>query len=192
MSNLKLKSIFALLVAAVTLASLSSTAGAQVFSLTSADINANQSIGQPHAYNGFGCTGGNISPALSWSDVPAGTKSLAVMVHDPDAATGGAGFWHWVVVNLPPKVTGIVTGAGSADGQKLPEGARQIATDFGSPAWGGPCPPVGDKGHRYQFTVYALKVEKLELPPNATASLTGFMVNANAIGKASFMASYGR
>ena len=64
--------------------------------------------------------------------------------------------------------------------------------DCGATGWGGPCPPKGNKAHRYNFTVYALKVEKLELPANPTASLTGFMVNANSLGKASFTARYGR
>lgn len=165
---------------------------AQTFQLQSADIAAGQAIPQTFAFNGFGCTGQNMSPAMSWSNPPAGTKSFAVMVHDPDAVTGGAGFWHWAIVNLPAGATGLARGAGAADGRALPETARQIATDFGSPGWGGPCPPVGDKPHRYTFTVYALKVDKLDLPPTATASLSGFMVNANAIGKASFTSTYGR
>jgi Raf kinase inhibitor-like YbhB/YbcL family protein len=165
---------------------------AQAFQLQSADITSGQAIPQTFAFNGFGCTGQNTSPALSWSNPPAGTKSFAVMVHDPDAVTGGAGFWHWVIVNLPAGAKGLVRGAGTADGKALPEAARQIATDFGSPGWGGPCPPAGDKPHRYTFTVYALKVDKLDLPPTATASLSGFMVNANAIGRASFTSTYGR
>jgi Raf kinase inhibitor-like YbhB/YbcL family protein len=165
---------------------------AQTFQLQSADIAAGQAIPQTFAFNGFGCTGQNISPALSWSHAPAETKSFALMVHDPDAATGGAGFWHWVVVNLPAGTTGLARGVGAADGKALPENARQIATDFGVPGWGGPCPPVGDKPHRYTFTVYALKVHKLDLPPTATASLSGFMMNANAIAKASFTSTYGR
>jgi Raf kinase inhibitor-like YbhB/YbcL family protein len=165
---------------------------AQTFQLQSVDIAAGQAIAQTFAFNGFGCTGQNTSPALSWSNAPAGTKSFAVMVHDPDAVTGGAGFWHWVIVNLPAGANGLVRGAGTADGKALPEAARQIATDFGSPGWGGPCPPAGDKPHRYTFTVYALKVDKLDLPPTATASLSGFMVNANAIGKASFTSTFGR
>lgn len=165
---------------------------AQAFQLQSADIAPGEIIPQTFAFNGFGCTGQNTSPALSWSNPPVGTKSFAVMVHDPDAVTGGAGFWHWVIVNLPAGATSLVRGAGTADGRALPEAARQIATDFGTPGWGGPCPPTGDKPHRYTFTVYALKVDKLDLPPSATASLSGFMVNANAIGKASFTSTYGR
>jgi Raf kinase inhibitor-like YbhB/YbcL family protein len=164
----------------------------EAFRFQSADITAGQAIPQIFAFNGFGCTGQNTSPALTWSNPPAGTKSFALMVHDPDAATGGAGFWHWAVVNLPAEMSGLARGAGTADGRALPEAARQIATDFGTPGWGGPCPPAGDKPHRYTFTVYALKVDKLELPSNATASLSGFMVNANAIGKASFTSTYGR
>ena len=64
--------------------------------------------------------------------------------------------------------------------------------DFGVPAWGGVCPPQGDKPHRYIFTVYSLKTDKLDIPADATAALAGFMINANQIGKASFMAKYGR
>ena len=165
---------------------------AQSFQLQSADIVPGQAIAQTFAFNGFGCTGQNTSPALSWSNPPAGTKSFALMVHDPDAMTGGAGFWHWVVVNLPASASALARGAGAADGRALPDTARQIATDFGAPGWGGPCPPTGDKAHRYMFTVYALKVDKLDLPANATASLSGFMINANALGKASFTSIYGR
>ena len=172
--------------------SVSTASRAQTFALSSPDVRDGQAIAQTFAFNGFGCTGQNLSPALTWRNAPAGTKSLAVMVHDPDAVTGGAGFWHWVVINLPKGVDGVNQGAGTVEGKSLPEGARQIATDFGTPSWGGPCPPAGDKPHRYHFTVYALKVDKLELPANATASLAGFMVNANSIGKANFTATYGR
>ena len=129
---------------------------------------------------------------MAWRNAPQGTQSFALMVHDPDAPTGGAGFWHWVVVNVPLTTGSLPRGSGTTQSTELPSGARQIATEFGVSGWGGPCPPVGDKPHRYVFTVYALKVEKLDLPPNATASLTGFMVNANALGHASFSAWYGR
>jgi hypothetical protein len=162
------------------------------FEMSSSDIAASQTIDPRFVFNDFGCTGQNISPALSWRNAPAGTKSFAVMVHDPDAPTGGAGFWHWVVVNIPATSSALAQGAGTADGKALPAGAQQIATDYGSPGWGGPCPPVGDAPHHYNFTVYALKVDKLDLPANATASLTGFMVNGNAIAKASLTGRFGR
>ncbi|WP_324134773.1 YbhB/YbcL family Raf kinase inhibitor-like protein [Bosea sp. (in: a-proteobacteria)] len=165
---------------------------AHAFDLTSADLRAGAAIPQSFAFKGFGCTGDNVSPALDWSNPPADSKSFAVFVHDPDAKTGGAGFWHWVVADIPVGTSSLPRGTGTADGARLPAGARQIATDFGVPGWGGPCPPTGDAPHRYIFTVYALKTEKLELPPNPTASLTGFVVNMNAIASASFTATYGR
>jgi hypothetical protein len=162
------------------------------FTLKSAEVAVGGTIAQPFAFNGFGCTGQNVSPPLSWANPPAGTKSFSLMVHDPDAQTGGAGFWHWVVIDIPANVTSLARGVGAPDGMKLPEATKQVATDFGVPGWGGPCPPVGDKPHRYVFTLYALKVDKLPVPPQSTASLAGFMVNANAIAKATFTATYGR
>ena len=178
-------------VAALALATLLA-APAYSLELKSPDLRAEAPIPQTFAFKGFGCTGDNISPALNWSNAPADAKSFAVFVHDPDAKTGGAGFWHWIVVDIPAPVSTLQRGAGQADGNRLPNGARQIATDFGTPGWGGPCPPTGEQPHHYVFTVYALKTERLELPPNPTASLTGFIVNMNAIASASFTATYGR
>ena len=162
------------------------------FNLASSDFKPGGTIDNKFVYKGFGCQGGNISPALSWSGAPAGTKSFALLVHDPDAPTGGAGFWHWVVYNIPADAKGIAQGTGAADGAKLPKGSVQGNTDFGAPGWGGPCPPVGHGKHHYHFTLYALKVEKLEIPAGATAALIGFMVNANSIGTARLTGLYGR
>jgi len=180
------------LLLAVAIASASLPTIAQTFEITSADIESGKPIPDKFVFSGFGCNGKNVSPAVSWKNAPAGTKSFALMVHDPDAPTGGAGFWHWVVVNLPVSVTSLAQGVGTLEGRDLPQGARQIHNDFGTSGWGGPCPPAGDTPHRYRFTVYALGVDKLNLPDNATASLSGFMINMNAIGKASFTALYGR
>ncbi len=188
MKNSLLKSI----AVATTVALITLSNAAQAFEASSADIANGKTIAQKFVFNGFGCTGENISPAITWKNAPAGTKSFAVMAHDPDAPTGGAGFWHWIVVDVPATNTQLAQGAGSVDGKNLPAGARHINSDFGVAAWGGPCPPAGNKPHRYNFTVYALKVEKLELPANATASLTGFMVNGNMLAKASFTGLYGR
>jgi hypothetical protein len=171
---------------------LAGSAQAEAFKLNSADIKANAPIADEQVFAGFGCSGKNVSPALKWSGAPAGTKSFALLVHDPDAPTGGAGWWHWVVTNIPADATELPKGAGKADGSALPKGAAQINTDFGGPGWGGPCPPVGDKPHRYNFSLHALKVDKLDLPQGATASLAGFMINANSIGKATLAGKYGR
>jgi len=111
-------------------------------------------------------------------------------VHDPDAPTG-SGWWHWVVYNIPASVTSLPAGAGDPKKSLMPAGALQGRTDFGTPGYGGPCPPPG-KPHRYYLRLYALKVEKLEVPADATAALIGFNVNAAALGKAELMGLYGR
>lgn len=171
---------------------ISASAHAEQFKLTSPDIKPGGTIAEEQVFNGFGCSGKNISPALKWSGAPKGTKSFALLVHDPDAPTGGAGWWHWLVIDIPAAAKELKKDAGKADGSNLPAGAVQIATDFGGPGWGGPCPPPGDKPHRYNFTLHALKVEKLDVPKDAKASLVGFMVNANSIGKATLTGKYGR
>jgi hypothetical protein len=86
----------------------------------------------------------------------------------------------------------LPAGAGKADGSGLPAGSTQGVTDFGTPGYGGPCPPPGDKPHRYIFTLHALKVEKLDLPATATAAMVSFEVNQNTIAKASFTGYYSR
>lgn len=170
---------------------MSGIATAADFQLSSPTIKAESTLGADQVFNGFGCTGNNISPELVWSNVPAGTKSFALTVYDPDAPTG-SGWWHWVVYNLPATTTKLAAGVGTADGKKLPAGSLQGRTDFGAPGFGGACPPVGDKAHRYIFTLHALKTDKLEVPADATAALIGYMINANRIDKASFTAYYGR
>ncbi len=157
--------------------------------LTSADLAGKVRIPEAHVFNGFGCSGANRSPALSWSKLPPGTKSVALTMYDPDAPTG-SGWWHWIVYNLPASSTGLPAGASAGTG--LPAGAVQGRTDFGSAGYGGPCPPAGSKPHRYQFTVFALKVEKLELPADATAAMIGFNLYGNAIGTGQFTALYAR
>lgn len=161
------------------------------FTLTSPDIQPNGPIAIEQVFNGFGCSGQNISPALAWSGAPAGTKSFALLCHDPDAPTGGAGWWHWLVANIPASATGLAKNAGTPDGKNLPAGAMQVATDFGGPGWGGPCPPVGHGPHRYVFTLYALGTERLDVAPTG-ASLAGFMINMSAIGKTSLTGIFER
>ena len=130
----------------------SSAANAQSMTLTSSDIKEGSTIANEQVFKGFGCTGGNASPALSWNGAPSGAKSFAVTMYDPDAPTG-SGWWHWVVFNIPPNVTSLPKGAGDVKKRLMPKGAVQSRTDFGSDGYGGPCPPPGDKPHRYQITV---------------------------------------
>lgn len=172
-------------------ATLATTAHAGGFTLASPEIKSGGMIPSSFEFKGFGCNGDNKSPALKWSGAPAGAKSFAVTVYDPDAPTG-SGWWHWMVIDIPAQTSELVADAGALNSTLLPKGARQARIDFGVNAWGGVCPPQGDKPHRYTFTVHALKVDKLDLPPDATAALTGYMINANSLGKASFTARYAR
>jgi Raf kinase inhibitor-like YbhB/YbcL family protein len=176
---------------ALTLFASAATANAAGFTLSSPTIKPNSTLGQDQVFNSFGCTGKNISPALKWSGAPKDTKSFAVTVYDPDAPTG-SGWWHWVTYNIPASVTELAQGAGEAGGAQMPKGAMQGKTDFGSAAFGGACPPPGDKPHHYIFTVFALKTDKIDVPADASAALVGYMLNANKLGKASFTARFGR
>ena len=173
--------------AAVPLAT-AGTARADGFRLTSPDIAEGKPLAEAQVFSGFGCTGGNTSPALSWSGAPAGTKSFVVTVYDPDAPTG-SGWWHWVAFDLPASTSGLARGAGTAGG--MPAGAVQARNDYGKAGFGGACPPPGAP-HRYIFKVTALKVEKLGVDADASAALIGFMTNANALGSATITATYGR
>ena len=159
------------------------------FKLTSPDVKPRAMIDNKHVFNQGGCKGDNVSPALSWSGAPEGTKSFVLTVYDPDAPTG-SGFWHWVMFNIPASVTSLAEGAGAPG--KEPPGAVEGNNDYGAPGYGGPCPPKGDRAHRYVFTVYAVKVDKLDVPPNPTAAVVGFVTHYATLGKASFTARYGR
>lgn len=158
---------------------------AQAFELTSPDIAPGAEIAMKHVADVFGCTGENVSPALEWSGAPEGTAAYALMVHDPDAPTGGAGFWHWIAVNIPGDMTGLAQGAA------MPEGVTVLANDYGAEAWGGPCPPEGDAPHRYDFTLYALP-EAMDVSGAPSKAVVGFMVNATATDTATLQGVYGR
>lgn len=161
---------------------------ADTMTITSPDIAPGARIADEQVFNGFGCTGKNVSPALAWTGAPKDTKSFALSVYDPDAPTG-SGFWHWVMFNIPPNVTSLPQGAGAPG--KEPQGAMQIENDYGTVGYGGPCPPPG-KPHRYQFTIYALKTDKLDLKPNVHAAVVGFMTHMNLLGQATFTSMYGQ
>ena len=161
---------------------------ASEFSVTSNDIAEGEKLKSDFVFQGFGCEGGNISPQLSWSGAPDGTKSFVVTAYDPDAPTG-SGWWHWTLLNIPAETTTLARGA-SPEGT-LPAGAIELRNDYGATGFGGACPPPGEV-HRYIFTVYALGVESLPLDASVSNALAGFMTRANALASDSITAVYSR
>src|SRR5215468_1530796 len=115
------------------------TKGGSMLQLTSSSFSSGGSIPRQ-----FTCEGEDISPELSWKNAPSGTKTFALIVHDPDAPRAG-GFTHWVVYNIPASATHIAQSA--AKSEKLPDGGIQGKNDFGQIGYKGPCPPSGT--HRY-------------------------------------------
>ncbi|RJP90140.1 MAG: YbhB/YbcL family Raf kinase inhibitor-like protein [Desulfobacteraceae bacterium] len=180
------KHIFAIILTLITSAGLAFADG---FTLKSNDISGQLSENQ--VFNGFGCSGKNISPHLMWENAPKEAKSFAVTVYDPDAPTG-SGWWHWLIFDIPANVHSLAAGAGNPEKNLAPKGSIQSATDFKTTGFGGACPPVGDRPHRYIFTVYALNVEKLSLDASTPPAMVGFFLNQNAIVKASIIAYLGR
>lgn len=158
------------------------------FTLNSPDLQEGHFMAKLHEFDGFGCSGDNVSPALEWQNPPEATKSFAITVFDPDAPTS-SGFWHWLVTDIPASARGLSRGAGKGS---LPPGCRSFNNDYGSKEFGGACPPEGHGMHRYQFTVWALPEETLAVPDGASAAVVSFMLNANALAKATLTATYAR
>ena len=170
---------------------MASSVLASGFSLRSNDIQSDELMSKQHEFNGFGCSGKDLSPHLTWSNAPSGTKSFAITAYDPDAPTG-SGWWHWQVVNIPVSVNELAKGAGKESSDKMPAGSVQVKNDYGKASFGGACPPQGHGVHRYRFTVHALSVEKLALPEDPSGALAGYMINANTIQAATIQALYKR
>lgn len=163
---------------------------ANTFTLMSSDISHGDFMNKAQEFEGFGCTGGNSSPQLSWVNAPKETAAFAITVYDPDAPTG-SGWWHWQIINIPANVTSLAAGAGDLSKNLAPKKTVQIENDYGFSGFGGACPPVGDGAHRYQFTVHALSKE-LDLPANASGALTGYMINAHSLASSTIEALYKR
>ncbi|HET9718108.1 MAG TPA: YbhB/YbcL family Raf kinase inhibitor-like protein [Pseudolabrys sp.] len=154
---------------------------AAALTLTSPAFRQNEPI--PSKYT---CEGENISPPLAWKDVPRGTKSLVLMIADPDAPDPKAPkmVWvHWVVYNIPPDVESLPENAGKAG---LPRGVSLGANDFKRKGYGGPCPPIGR--HRYFHHLYALDIT-LDLQ-NATKSQIERAMAGHVLGSAELIGTY--
>jgi Raf kinase inhibitor-like YbhB/YbcL family protein len=171
--------------------SISNSNSAKQLEISSADIKQGKKISEHHVFNGFGCGGENVFPQISWKNAPKETKSFALTVYDPDAPTG-SGWWHYNLVNIPAKYSELPADFGKENKFAINDGMMQVRNDFGAYKFGGPCPPKGDKPHRYFFTIYALKIDKLDIAETATSAYAGFMIRQNAIAKAELIATYGR
>ncbi len=169
---------------------LSGAALADSLQLSSSDISEGEFMANTQEFQGFGCSGGNQSPQLSWTGAPEGTEAFAIQAYDPDAPTG-SGWWHWQVVNIPKDVTTLPAGAGDLSKALIPADSINVKNDYGVEGFGGACPPKGDGVHRYQFTVYALS-KKLELPEDPSGALTGYMVRAHSLASSTIEALYKR
>ncbi|SMF41186.1 YbhB/YbcL family Raf kinase inhibitor-like protein [Pseudobacteriovorax antillogorgiicola] len=141
-----------------------------------------------HTYDGFGCTGLNQVPDISWSELPQDAKYVSITIYDPDAPTGG-GWWHWAISNIPVDTFKRINN----DNYKkvVAAGAVESLTSFGQPGYGGPCPPKEDHPHRYVVSVYALK-DKIKVESSYQPALVGFILNSNKLAMTTTTLLYGR
>jgi Raf kinase inhibitor-like YbhB/YbcL family protein len=160
------------------------------FRLMSAAWHEGGSVPQENLLNGSGCGGSNVSPELHWSGAPSGTRSFALTIFDPDAPSG-AGWWHWVVFNIPGAVFELPAGAGGKGSRNLPPGSVQCQNDYGESGYGGPCPPPGPT-HRYLVRVYALNVEKLPFGSDTPPARVAKQIEAHSIAVAKLTDKFGR
>ena len=168
---------------------MTTTSATATIALFSADFGEGETLPNVMIFDGMGCTGENRSPDLQWSGVPAGTKSLVLTMHDPDAPTT-VGFTHWLLYDLDPTLTRLEAGAGKH--HHNPHGSAHGLNDMGQNAYSGPCPPKGDPPHRYRFTLYALDIPKLESAGDKlTYPRLRFMIRDHVVAQGMIMGRYG-
>jgi Raf kinase inhibitor-like YbhB/YbcL family protein len=159
------------------------------FDVSSSDLEDGGALPQAQVFDGWGFTGGNRSPALSWSGFPPETRGFAVTCFDPDAPTP-AGFWHWTVIGLGADTTSLASGAGADGGGNLPDGAFHVRNDFGTAAYGGGDPPQGDLPHRYLFAVHALDTDELGIDGSVTATVAAFNIGMHTLARGVIAPTY--
>ena len=129
----------------------------------------------------YSCDGANQSPPLSWGDPPAGTRSFALVVDDPDAP--GGTFRHWGAFDIPADTRSI------AAGQSI---GSEAVNDFGKAGYGGPCPPPGHGPHHYRFKLFALRADKLDVGPNASVADVEAAAQKQALAQGGLVGIYER
>lgn len=162
-----------------------------IFTLRSDTFEDGQILPAAQRGAATGPGGRDESPPLEWTGAPAGTRSYAVTVFDPDAP-GHGGFWHWAVLDIPANVTSLPAGAGSRHGGGLPFGAFQLRNDGGSAGYLGAAPPKGHGPHRYVITVHALNVEKSGLDAGASPAKLEAKLGPHVLARASLTGIYER
>ena len=150
------------------------------FTVTSADLSDGAAMDLRFVHDST--AGANVSPQLSWTGAPEGTRSFCVTCFDPDAPTP-SGFWHWLAVNIPAEVTSLDAGAG-ADDDQLPDGAFHVRNDFGNHRYDGCAPPPGDQVHRYFFVVHAVDVDALPVDGSASPAVVSFNLAFHPLARA--------
>lgn len=155
-----------------------------IFKIGSSSFINNETLPHGQVFKGYGCSGGNVSPELHWTNPPLNTKSFALICHDPDAPKEN-GWYHWLVLNIPLSTSSI------EEGGKF-KGSLETITDFGSFGYNGACPPKGHGAHRYNFTIYALDVDKIDIDKNTKPSEVEAKVLSHTIAKSTITALYER
>lgn len=146
------------------------------FTVTSQDVSEGEALKADQV----GAQGNHVSPQLSWSGAPEGTKSYVVTCFDPDAPTP-SGFWHWVLVDVPADVTTLDTNAAAGD---LPGKAFHVRNDGGEHGFMGAAPPAGDVPHRYYFVVHAVGEESLGVDESASPAVVSFNLAFKTLARA--------
>lgn len=149
------------------------------FTLTSADVADGRTLPEAQVSGIMGAGGQDVSPQLSWSGAPEGTKSYVVTMYDPDAPTP-SGFWHWCLSNIPASVTELAAGAAS----NPPEGAVKHRNDGGTDEYLGAAPPQGHGPHRYILCVTAVDVDALDVDEDTSPAAVNFNLFGHGIARA--------
>ena len=154
------------------------------FTLTSTSFGDGATLPKNQVSAGGHPDGKDLSPQLSWSGFPGGTRSFVVTMYDPDAPTA-SGFWHWAVANIPASVTSLAEGAGDAkDSAGLPPDALSLQNDGGHAGYMGAAPPAGHGAHRYMVVVHAVDVPALDVDGGASPAVLGFNLAFHTLARA--------
>ena len=153
------------------------------FTLTSPEFREGDTLPQWARSGIAGAGGEDRSPTLHWEGAPAGTKSFALTVYDPDAPTG-SGWWHWATYNIPAELSSLPQDAGNPDAGLLPDAVVTLPNELRLERFLGAAPPAGNGEHRYVFTLSALDISELAIPVGSTPAILGFSILDHIIGRA--------